>query len=275
MRFVTCAFGLALVSALAPGALAQDAFLQACMKTTPQQMCECISSKLPADKRQAASSQFANAIERKNHHLATGFIGTPRLLPGLSLAHRTDLAYQLLLTDTFPSWLFQVKLGATTMWERWDGWTPEKGFQDPGMNSFNHYAFGSVGEWIYRTMCGIDTDGPAFKNIVLKPQLGEGLNFAKASYDSIRGRDASEWKRDGDALALRFTVPPNTTATAYLPARDVASITESGKLASEAEGVKFLWTEDGRTVYRLQSGTYDFVGPGLKTGFVGVVKNGC
>src|SRR5205814_8222065 len=121
---------------------------------------------IPAEKRAAAAEKFVKEIEKHNWHLATGFIGTPRLLPALTLAGRNDVAYRLLLTDTFPSWLFQVKLGATTMWERWDGWTPDKGFQDPAMNSFNHYAFGSVGEWMYRTAGGIDTDGPGFKKML-------------------------------------------------------------------------------------------------------------
>jgi alpha-L-rhamnosidase len=220
---------------------------------------------LPSDKRAAAAEQFAKAIERKNSHLATGFIGTPRLLPALTRAGKTDLAYKLFLTDTFPSWLFQVKLGATTMWERWDGWTPDKGFQNPGMNSFNHYAFGSVGQWMYQSAGGIDTDGPSFKKIILGPRTGEGIDFANTSYKSIRGRIACEWKKEGEAFKVKFTVPPNTTATAYVPARDAASVTESGKPTTEVEGVKFLWTEGGNVVYRLQSGTYEFVARSAST----------
>ena len=106
--------------------------------------------------------QFVEEIKKKDWHLATGFIGTPRLLPALTHGGAGRCRVSAALTRRrFRRWLFQVKLGATTMWERWDGWTPDKGFQDPGMNSFNHYAFGSVGEWMYRTVGGIDTDGPA------------------------------------------------------------------------------------------------------------------
>ena len=217
---------------------------------------------LPSDKRAAVSEHFRKAIERKNNHLATGFIGTPRLLPALTRAGHTDLAYKLFLNETFPSWLFQVTLGATTMWERWDGWTPDKGFQDPGMNSFNHYGFGSVGEWMYGTAGGIETEpgGVAFKKIILRPRP-DGLQFVKTRYDSIRGRIACEWRKDTEqgGLRVKLTVPPNTTATAYIPAADAASITESGKPTTEVEGVKFLWTEGGNVVLRLQSGTYDFV----------------
>lgn len=215
---------------------------------------------LPDDKRASAAEHFAAAIARKNDHLATGFIGTPRLLPALTLAGRTDLAYKLLLTETYPSWLFQVTLGATTMWERWDGWTPEKGFQDPGMNSFNHYAFGSVGEWMYRTAAGVDTDGPGYRKITLRPQPGNGLSFARASYRSPRGRIASEWTRNGDGTTTyAFTVPPNTTATAHVPTTAAEAVTESGKPAKEAEGVEFVRADGGAAIYRLASGTYQFV----------------
>jgi alpha-L-rhamnosidase len=213
---------------------------------------------LPHDVRAKAAERFVEEIKKKDWHLGTGFIGTPRLLPALTVAGKTDVAYRLFLTDTFPSWLFQVTLGATTMWERWDGWTPEKGFQDPGMNSFNHYAFGSVGEWMYRTVGGIDSDGVGFKKIILKPQPGEGLEFARAKYRSIRGDIASEWKREGDALHVKFTVPPNTTATAYVPAKDAAKVTEGGHAIAKAKGVKFQSAENGVAVYHLKSGNYDF-----------------
>src|SRR5262249_51369057 len=130
---------------------------------------------IPADLRGKVAGVFVKEIEQKNWHLATGFIGTPRLLPALGIAGRDDVAYRLLQQEEYPGWLFQVKLGATTMWERWDGWTPEKGFQDPGMNSFNHYAFGSVGEWLYRSAAGIDTDGPGFRRIIIRPTVGSGM----------------------------------------------------------------------------------------------------
>jgi alpha-L-rhamnosidase len=213
---------------------------------------------LPKDLRTAAATKFVDSIQRKDWHLATGFIGTPRLLPALTDAGRSDVAYRLLLTDTFPSWLYQVKLGATTMWERWDGWTPEKGFQDPGMNSFNHYAFGSVGQWMYQAICGIQSDSPGYKKISFRPQLDASLTFARASYDSIRGQIASEWKRDGDRITMKFTIPPNTIAIAYLPSGAATKITESSKPLSQATGVKQLSSKAGQTVCELQSGKYNF-----------------
>ena len=131
------------------------------------------------------------------------------------------------------------------------------------MNSFNHYGFGSVGEWMFRTAGGIDTDGPGYKKIILRPQPSaagdKGLSYVNASYDSIRGKISCEWKRtDAGGLKVKFTVPPNTTATASVPANDAASVTENGKSTTEVEGVKFLWTENGSVVYRLQSGVYEF-----------------
>lgn len=216
---------------------------------------------LPQDLRDEAAEQFVGEIAEKDWHLATGFIGTPRLLPALTDAGQTDVAYRLFLNDTYPSWLYQVTLGATTMWERWDGWTPEKGFQDPGMNSFNHYAFGSVGEWMYDTVTGIESDGPGFRKIVIRPQPDPRLPSASASYHSINGEIISEWRLEGDQFHLRVRIPPNTTATVYVPTTDPAAVTEGGQPAAEAEGVTLIKAADGGAVFEIGSGTYDFSAP--------------
>jgi alpha-L-rhamnosidase len=204
--------------------------------------------------RKAAANHFVEEIKSKDWHLATGFIGTPRLLPGLSKAGRDDIAYRLLLTETFPSWLYQVKLGATTMWERWDGWVPERGFQDPGMNSFNHYAFGSVGEFLYRTVGGIEAGSPGFKKIIIRPQPGGDLNFATAKYDSINGTIESTWRIDGDRLKLDVSIPPNTTATVFVPASDP-------KGAVETTNLKPVRIEARAAVFDVGSGHYSFTAP--------------
>ena len=170
----------------------------------------------------------------------------------------TDVAYHLFHNETFPSWGFSIKHGATSIWERWDGWTPENGFQDPGMNSFAHYSFGAVAEWMFRTIGGIDTDGPAYKRIVIRPQPGGRLAWAKTSYDSIQGRIATAWKVDGDELRLDVTVPVNTTATVYIPAVDGASVREGRKSASQAEGVRLVGMQDGNVIFEVGSGTYRF-----------------
>jgi alpha-L-rhamnosidase len=216
----------------------------------------------PDPARTAANppSAFVEQIEKHDWHLATGFIGTPRCCPPSPLAGRNDVAYRLFLTDTFPSWLFQVKLGATTMWERWDGWTPDKGFQDPH-ELLQPLRLRLVGEWMYRTAAGIDTDGVAYKQITLRPEPAEGLNSANASYDSTRGKITCGWKRERQQLVVTLTIPPNTSATAYIPTKDSAKITESNEIAARQPGVKFLWTERGAAVFKLDSGSYEFEAP--------------
>ena len=157
------------------------------------------------------------------------------------------MAYRLLLQETYPSWLFQVKLGATTMWERWDGWTPERGFQDRAMNSFNHYAFGSVGEYLYGCVGGIRAESPGYKKIRIQPVLGDGLTWAKASYNSPHGRIVSQWKLDAGRLTMDVTIPANATATVYVPGASV-----------EADGAKLLSRDKGATVFAVESGVYHF-----------------
>jgi alpha-L-rhamnosidase len=155
--------------------------------------------------------------------------------------------------------LFPVKNGATTMWERWNGWTPDKGFGDVRMNSFNHYAFGAVGEYLYGGVGGIQAASPGYKTITLKPVVGEGLTWAKTSFDSIHGRIASYWQREGKQLSVNVTIPINTTAIVHVPAKDVAAVTESGKPATKAEGVQFLRMENNAAVYAVGSGIYHFL----------------
>ncbi len=213
---------------------------------------------IPEDLKAKAAEQFVEEVKRKDWHLGTGFIGTPRLLPGLHAAGRDDVAYRLLLQETYPSWLFQVKLGATTMWERWDGWTPGKGFQTIGMNSFNHYAFGAVGQFLYSAVAGIDFEGPGFQRIVIRPIPGGGLTHAKASYASIRGKIASSWKVEKGQFRLEVTIPPNGAARVHVPAADAKDVSEGDGPASIAPGVKFLRTEAGAAVFEVGSGTYVF-----------------
>jgi len=213
---------------------------------------------LPENLRAQAAQYLDDDIKAKGGHLSTGFVGVSYLLPVLTQAGKADTAYGLLLQDTFPSWLFSVKHGATTIWERWDGWTPEKGFQDPGMNSFNHYSLGSCGEYLFGGIGGIQPASPGYKTIQIAPVIRSGLTWAKTSYDSINGKIATAWKRDGQRLTLEVTVPVNTTATVHVPTRDAAGITESGKVVANAQGVKFLRADDGVAVFEVGSGTYKF-----------------
>ena len=213
---------------------------------------------LSAEMREKAVQYLLEDITAKKNHLSTGFIGVSYLLPVLTQAGKHDTAFKLFLQDTFPSWLFSVKHGATTIWERWDGWTPERGFQTPTMNSFNHYSLGSCGEWMFSSLAGIDTDGPGFKKLTIRPTPGEGITWVKASYDSINGRIVSNWATEGDKLTMDITIPINATATVYMPAKDAATVIESGKPVAQAKDVKFLRQEDGCAVYEVGSGSYRF-----------------
>ena len=213
---------------------------------------------VPPDMKAKVAEKFVGELQKSDWHLATGFIGTPRLLPGLHLAGRDDVAYRLLLQETYPSWLFPVKNGATTLWERWDGWTPDKGFQTIAMNSFNHYSFGAVGEFLYRQVAGIDTDGPGYRKIIIRPAIAAGLTNAQAAYESPAGRIESVWRVDGKDFRLNVSIPPNTTATVYVPASAADPVTESGKPVALSSGVSLLRPEDGLTVLSVGSGKYQF-----------------
>ncbi len=211
---------------------------------------------LPDDLRSAAAAHLVENIAQRDGHLSTGFIGVSYLCPVLAANGYLDVAYRLLLNDTFPSWGYSIKQGATTIWERWDGWTHDKGFQDKGMNSFNHYALGSIGQWLYQAVAGIDLGQPGFERIVIRPRPAEGLTHARAEYDSIRGIIASEWRIEDGLLRLSVTIPANTTATVFIPNGN--PVKEGELSAEEAEGVTFLRQEADATVYEVVSGSYIF-----------------
>lgn len=159
-----------------------------------------------------------NIVKRKIH-LSTGFLGTPYLCKVLSDNGKTNLAYQLLTQETYPSWLYPITKGATTIWEHWDGIRPDNSLEDPYMNSYNHYAYGAIGDWMYSVVAGIQEveENPGYKHIILKPKPNKLLSYAKASYKSVYGLIKSSWKTDGANIKLEVTVPTNTTATLHFP----------------------------------------------------------
>ena len=216
---------------------------------------------VPANLLGQAQAQFANSIAQFNNHLATGFIGTPRLLPALHAAGRDDLAYTVLLQNTYPSWLYQVSLGATTMWERWDGWTPAGGFQAVTMNSFNHYSFGAVGEYLYGNIGGISAASPAYKTIRLQPIPGNGLTWANTSFNSQPGLISTAWTNAGGVFNLETVVPPNSAAQIFVPTTNAAAITESGSPAASSPGVTYLGFSNGFAMYSVGSGDYHWSSP--------------
>ncbi|HEX5790231.1 MAG TPA: glycoside hydrolase family 78 protein [Luteolibacter sp.] len=208
--------------------------------------------------RGQAATHLVNRIEEKDFHLSVGFVGVPILLPTLTQIGRSDLAYRLIQNKTYPSWGYSIEQGATTIWERWNSYTKEKGFGDVNMNSFNHYAYGACSEWMMRSMLGIETDGPGFKTITMTPELGAGVTWAKGHYDSIRGRIVCDWKREGDSFRWTVTVPANTSATLFIPTSAPAEITESGRPIKEVAGITPLPAQPGRAVLRVDAGTYEF-----------------
>jgi len=170
------------------------------------------------DEQPAAVENLVASIARRNWHLATGFLGTPQLLPVLAAHGRGDVALRLLTTDSYPSWLFPVVHGdATTMWERWDSWSPSGGFQDPAMTSFNHYAYGAVGAFLYRTVGGLEPVEPGYRKSRVRPLPGGGLTWARTRLHTPYGLLASEWQLDGDQIQVLATIPPNTTAEIVVP----------------------------------------------------------
>jgi alpha-L-rhamnosidase len=217
---------------------------------------------LPENLRQPAAQKLAENVKSYNNHLTTGFLGTPYLCHVLSRFGYDDIAYKLLLQKDYPSWLYPVTMGATTIWERWDGQKPDSTFQTPGMNSFNHYAYGAIGDWMYRVMTGLDTyeDGPGYKHIKIQPHIGGDFTNASASLQTYYGTISSSWKLENGKLKMDIEIPANTTATIFIPAKNASSITESGKAISTT-GLKVKNASNGYISFESGSGSYHFEVP--------------
>ncbi len=216
---------------------------------------------LPEEIRPNAVARLVDAVREGGYHVTTGFLGTPYLCHVLSSYGHTDVAYQLLNQENYPSWLYPVKQGATTIWERWDGIKPDGSFQDASMNSFNHYAYGAIGDWLYRVVAGIEIDpaAPAYKRILIQPQLDASLTYANASLDSMYGRIESKWKIEAGRYHLTVTIPANTEGVVRIETDSAEKITEQGQPLSEVEGIRAI-RQDGDAVYiTIGSGRYEFV----------------
>ncbi|MCX4680816.1 glycoside hydrolase family 78 protein [Streptomyces sp. NBC_01433] len=205
---------------------------------------------LTATDRGPAADRLVALIEAKDWHLSTGFLGTPRLLPVLTATGHTDVAYRLLTQRTFPSWGYQIDRGATTMWERWDSIRPDGSFLDAGMNSFNHYAYGSVGEWMYANIAGIAPGAPGFRKIVVRPRPGGGVTKAQGRFDSLYGPVTTRWSTGRKGFSPRVSFPANTTAEVWVPGGSSAS--------AEGGSARFLRLDEGCAVFAAGSGTHRF-----------------
>jgi alpha-L-rhamnosidase len=214
---------------------------------------------LPESMRYLAADKLVGNIKKYNNHLTTGFLGTPYLCEVLTRFGHTDLAYTLLLQENYPSWLYPVKKGATTIWERWNGIRTDGSFEPASMNSFNHYAYGAIGDWMYRFMVGLDTyqDGVGYQHIKIQPHIGGGFSFASASLETYYGQVSAGWKVSGNKLELNANIPANTSATVFIPAFSLENITENGKPLDAAWKPTNLG--NGNFSIELGSGNYQFM----------------
>lgn len=209
---------------------------------------------VPEEYKKRTIEGLVKLLEENDGHLTTGFLGTPYFCHVLSQNGRLKEAYELLLKEDYPSWLYQVKMGATTIWEHWDGIKPDGSMWSPDMNSFNHYAYGAIADWLYGVVAGLDTDPdmPGFKRILMRPQPGGGLTYAQAEYKSLYGKAAIKWAIEGDNMVVDIEVPHNTTAHVVLPAAVPEVI--------EGDDVTFTACCGGSEA-ELGSGVYRFVYP--------------
>lgn len=216
---------------------------------------------LPEDKREQAVQFLVNNIQSYKNHLTTGFLGTPYLCHVLTRFGQNDLAYTLLNQKTYPSWLYPVTMGATTIWERWDGIKPDSTFQEASMNSFNHYAYGAIGDWMYRNVAGIHPadDAVAYKNILIRPRPGGGLSHASASLMTGYGTVRSAWRKEETNLSLEVDIPANTSATICIPATNLENVLENGRPLTQSPGIQVQGMQEGCVVVRAGSGNYRFV----------------
>jgi len=212
---------------------------------------------IPADFRPAVVETLVRNIEQKsNGHVGTGLVGAQWLMRTLSDAGYADLAYKIATQKTYPGWGYMVEQGATTIWELWNGNTA-----DPAMNSGNHVMqIGDLAVWMYEYLAGIRTDPekPGFRHAVIRPYAAGDLSFVRATHKTMYGPLASSWKGEKGEFTLDVTVPANTTATVWVPAKDAASVTESGKKTADVKGVKFLRAEKGAAIFEVPSGSYSF-----------------
>jgi len=212
---------------------------------------------LPGGEKEMAAKRLADDV-RKFGHITTGFLGTPYINHVLSEYGYNDEAYMLLNRTEYPSWLYPVTRGATTIWERWDGIKPDGSFQDASMNSFNHYAYGAVGDWMYRTIAGINQSSPGFKTFYIKPEIGGDLSYAKASYNSMYGEIKSDWELNDNKILMNVSIPANTIARVFVPASSEDKIKENGLALSNVNGIEIREYGDGYVELGLGSGDYSF-----------------
>jgi alpha-L-rhamnosidase len=206
---------------------------------------------------QIKAADYLNKNVERFKHITTGFLGTPLISQTLTDFGYLDTAYMLLNRKKYPSWLYPVTMGATTIWERWDGIKPDSTFQNPGMNSFNHYAYGAIGKWLYSTVAGIaiDEKNPGYKHIIIHPQPGGGLTRARADIKTMYGEATSGWNLKDGKVTMEITIPANTNASVYLPVDRYDTVKLDGQTIREQK-FEVLEDENGRKYFTFGSGSY-------------------
>jgi alpha-L-rhamnosidase len=213
---------------------------------------------VPTEKRSLLTGQLVDLIVQNGCRLDTGFVSVPYLLDVLCDNGRQDLAYKLLFQTECPSWLYEVERGATTIWETWDAIAPDGRVN---LASFNHYAFGCVGDWIYRFVAGLGKDQPGYKHIVIDPHPSEKLTHARAGYQSAYGEIASAWALQNGRMHIQATIPPNTTAAVRLPCADLHAVLEGGAGIKPGAGIYSVVQAGDSVTLEIGSGSYDFTYP--------------
>jgi alpha-L-rhamnosidase len=211
--------------------------------------------------KERAVEKLEELLKESEYHLTTGFVGTPYLNHVLTENGMNDAAYKLLFQKDYPSWLYQITKGATTIWEHWDGIKEDGTYWSTDMNSFNHYAYGAIGDWLYRKVTGIELDEkvPGFKQFTIKPYVGEGLEWAKANLQSMYGQIRSAWKKDEIGnIQLDLTIPVNTTAVVSLLKADKDKVKENGKDLGAIDGILSVHEQSDGVDISLTSGSYTF-----------------
>jgi alpha-L-rhamnosidase len=221
---------------------------------------------LPADLRARAVQHMLRALDRYRGRLSTGIQSTIRLMLELSRAGHDEAAYRILLNRDIPSWLYMLDHGGTTIWERWDGYVDGRmpsPFQSVGMNSFNHYAIGAVGEWIVRTILGISPDEsrPGYRHVIIRPRVGGDLTWARGVYCSIRGPISVAWSITDGQLTIDLALPPNVTASVWLPATSCEVVTEGDRPLRHAAGIRVGDADGDGLRLDMASGDYRFLLP--------------
>ena len=231
---------------------------------------------LTPTQRALASNKLVEAVNAQNNHPSTGMVTTHLLLPALAGIGRSDLAYQMLEETTYPSWGYEVGLGATTIFELWNSVNADGtvNTNQDAMNSLNHANFGTCAEWFYRGILGINELAPGFAKILIEPQPGGGLTSAQGYYDSIQGPISNAWTCTGNMFNMAVSIPPNTTAQIYVPTTNANAILESGVPATNSPGVTYVGISNGATIYAVGSGSYAFSSPFSVSATPVVVNNG-